>query len=159
MAKIRKKPTEIYRLWRWESEFNEAGESMGNIEKKMGFCWTKAGWSDLAKAVNGTHKLAVCIRAVCMNDSDTWGVSEDFYPDQPLKVNEIESFYFEQRNGLLSGIQKAHIVDVGWVIQTYSQFKQVDNENWWQIGSIKASKERQQLWRYYHNVIKKLEAA
>lgn len=156
MSKIKKKPAQIFRSWRWESEFDEKTlESLGNIQTKKGIVWTASDWNDLADFTNKKHRFAVCIRAVCMNDSEEWGVSELIYPDQQIKIEELEDFYFEHRKALLEDVQTRHIVDVGWVIQTYSNFNQVDNDKWWQAGSIKASKERQELWRYYHNIVKK----
>lgn len=155
MSKIKKKPTDIFRSWRWESEFDEKTfESIGNIQTRKGIVWTASTWNDLADFTNKKHLFAVCIRAVCMNESEEWGVSSIIYPDQKIKIAELEDFYFDYRKALLSEVQTRHIVDVGWVIQTYANRNTVEGDKWWQVGSIKASKERQELWRYYHNVVK-----
>lgn len=154
MAKIRKKPTKLFRGYRWESDFNESFESMGYLEIKKGFFWEAPEMNDLREYIDRKHNLAICVRAICMNETDEWGISEQYYPDKPCKIDEFEKYYFDNRKAMLDQIQKQHIVDVGWVIQTYSKFNQVDNDKWWQIGSAKATKERQQLWRYYHNVVK-----
>lgn len=160
MAKIRKKPTDIFRLWRWESEFDPVTlDSLGNIEKKLAFAWVAATWNDLARAVKNNHRLAVCIRVVCMNDREDWEVSKELRPDNVMRVPELEEFYFQERLDLVKSQNKAHIVDVGWVIQTYSNPNQIDNDKWWRVGSVKATKERQQLWRYYHNKVKEQKAA
>ena len=37
----------------------------------------------------------------------------------------MEEMYFEERIELLNDVQKAHIVDAGWVIQTYSDPRQM----------------------------------
>lgn len=155
MAKIRKKPTDIFRLWRWESEFDPVSlVSIGNIEKKLAFAWIAATWADLERATDKSHKLAVCIRVVCMNDTDTWETSKELRPSGNVKISDVEEVYFQERKELVEEQNKAHIVDVGWVIQTYSNPNQIDNDKWWRVGSVKATKERQQLWRYYHNRVK-----
>lgn len=154
MAKIKKRPTDLFRSWRWESSFNEESDSIGHLEVKKGFVWVLPEIADLHRFLNNRHQLAMCVRAICMNGQDRWGVSSHFYPDRPCLVSDFEEFYREQRRELLEGVQTSHICDVGWVAHTYSNPKQVDGDKWWQIGSVGATPERQQLWRYYHNVVK-----
>lgn len=154
MAKIKKKPTKLFRGWRWESDHNENSESIGYLQVKKGFFWGSPDRLDLQEYINKKHNLAICVRAICMNDQDSWEVSSQFYPDLPCLINDFEDFYFNHRKELLEGVQKQHICDVGWVIHTYSKRNQVEGDKWWQIGAAVATKERQQLWRYYHNVVK-----
>lgn len=159
MAKIRKRPTDIFRLWRWESEFSlETFDSLGNIEKKLAFAWISATWADLERAITHQHKYAICIRALCMNDEASWEITKELRPEGKLKVSDMEEMYFEERIELLNDVQKAHIVDAGWVIQTYSDPRQIENDKWWRVGMPAATKERQQLWRYYHNKVKGIAA-
>jgi len=158
MAKIKKKPTTVYRSWHWESEFDlKTEESLSNLQTKKGFAWVEADWNDLDHLYHKKHMLAVCIRAQLMNETEEWAISTIILPDSPVRVPELEEFYRKHRDELLSEVQRRHIVDVGFVIQTYSNFNQVNNDKWWQVGSIKATKERQELWRYFHNVIKKTD--
>lgn len=137
MAKIKKKPNKIFRGWRWESDYTEDNHSIGVIEVKRGFVWMAPDRMDIVEYMGKRHMLAICARAICMNDQDTWEISSQFYPDLPCLIDDFEEFYFNHRTELLEGVQKQHIVDVGWVIQTYSNPRQVESDNWWQIGSAK----------------------
>lgn len=145
----------ILRSWRWESDFDpETFVSIGNVHVRKGMFWSAADQEDLDDLITKSHRLVVCIRAVCMNGSDSWEITSELRPAIAVKVPELEKLYFDLRKELLEDVQKRHIVDVGWIIQTYTQPKQIENDRWWRYAMGAASKERQELWRYYHNVVK-----
>lgn len=155
MNKIRKLPAPRYRFWTWESEFNpQTGDSDGNLRIKRSIVWDLVTALEVHNFKNMSHKLAICIRIECMNVSAAWGIPTVFYPAELIKISEMEDFYKEQRKQLLEQVQYRHIVDVGWVLQTYSNRNQVENDTWWQVGDKPITEERQQLWRYYHNTFK-----
>ena len=68
------------------------------------------------------------------------GDYKELRPEEKLKVSDMEELYFHERIELLNDVQKAHIVDAGWVIQTYSDPKQIDNDRWWRVGMPAATK-------------------
>jgi len=154
MKRQRKQPTPVFRAWRWESEHTGA-DSVGHIRIQRGLIWTMPDHRELAVFIQRKHLFAVCIRATMMHDDDIWELTSQLYPDAPLLINDFEEVYQEQRRELLSGAQTQHIVDVGWVIQTYplKRKEALYRDDWWQVGRCKASMQRQQLWRYYHKVI------
>lgn len=155
MAKRRKFSTPRYRFWTWESEFDvTTGNSDGNIRIKRGLYWDLVTALEVHNFKNMAHRLAICIRIECMNETASWGVPTVFYPTELVKIPEMEDFYKEQRSLLLEQVQQRHVVDVGWVLQTYSNRSQVENDTWWQIADKPITLERQQLWRYYHNKVK-----
>lgn len=153
--KIKKKPTPIFRGWRWESDFDERSfHSIGNLQVRKGAFWVSPKSKDLNDFLFRSHRISICVKVICMNEDDEWRVTADIHPDKPCRVSEFEEFYFDLRNDLVNSVQKRHICDVGWVIRTYANQREVDGDKWWQVGDLKATKERQQLWRYYHNVVK-----
>ena len=152
----RNKLKNIFRSWRWESEYTP-DSSTGHIRIKSGLVWSMPGQLGLADFLMNRHQFAVAIRATMMTpDGDSWGLSSLLYPEGVLMINEFEDVYQEQRIALLEGVKTEHIVDVGWVIQTYTDGTKnfVMGDKWWQVANCKATVERQQLWRYYHNIRK-----
>jgi len=112
-------------LWSWESS---AG--LDGVRTSRGTARIMGIERDLSqKNVNliTTQQLnwAVCCRALCELNGDVW-VESEIRSIRDINVNEMADQYERMREQVLSSVQKRHVVDLGWICQTFTKEDVVD---------------------------------
>ena len=113
------------RLWSWESQ-TKNNERIVEAETKLCVHWQDLSPRVSNKVVSSTNNWLVCCRAILLFQDGTTAIESEEVQCRNKKVNDFTEIYDEMRARVLASAQEAHIVDVGWICQTFGSQKQLD---------------------------------
>ena len=114
------------RLWSWESNTGEDGKRFVEAETKLCVMWDALTPRVANRIVSSTNNWLVCCRAVLMFADSTTAIESEEVQCRNKKVNDFAEVYDEMRARVMATAQEAHIVDVGWICQTFQTQAQLD---------------------------------
>ena len=132
------------RLWSWES-MREDGTQIAHGMARIGYVWRDLGQSQVTGIVSMPNNWVIICRALCELNGKTW-VEDERRSARQLKVNDFELIYREMRAGVLASVNRAHVQDVGWIIQSFGSNDRIDDDRLplFQLGDT--SQERRVQW-------------
>lgn len=132
------------RLWSWES-MREDGVQIAHGMARIGFVWRDLDQQQVSSIVDKSNNWIVVCRALCRLGGDEWIESESVAA-RALKVNDLQEEYRRMRAGVLSSVNKRHVIDVGWIVQSFKEIELLDDESLPLLNKGRASDERRNLW-------------
>ena len=114
------------RIWSWESTVASEGERFANAECKTGMIWRHLSQKHVNGIVARTHNWVVCCRALCRLKGDVW-VESEIRSARNIRVNDLAEEFDRMRIEVLNSVQLAHVVDVGWIIQSFHENDRIDD--------------------------------
>lgn len=138
------------RLWTWESEGEGEKRPLrgvifaGMVQKSLSL---KQAESILVK----TNNWIVCCRALCVSGNDTW-IESEIRAARQVKIADFEEIYKQMRQQVFESVQRRHVIDCGWIVQTYQDNKKIDDEGLVMFGLGKTSAQRQANWQRFEAV-------
>lgn len=114
------------RLWSWESTVSSEGYRISHGEVKCGFLWKQLTQKDVNFLITKNNNWAVCCRAVCKSGADVW-VETSLRSARDLKINELADVYDTLRLEVLEAVQSRHIIDIGWIVQSFHKKDRIDD--------------------------------
>jgi len=134
------------RLWSWESQSTN-GKRFVEAETKCCISWTALTPRIANKVVASTNNWLVCCRAVLMFPDGSTAIESEEVQCRNKKVNDFAEVYDEMRARVLASAQEAHIVDVGWICQTFQTQAQLDKINIERVHVEPVTILRQMQWQ------------
>lgn len=136
-----------FRVWTWEADRAKDGEQVAYSQKYMGGFWRDVGPNITSGVLARPQNWAVCIRALCWTgQGDPW-IEEVSVICRNTKLQDLESVYLPYRAEVLNACQTRHVIDCGWLAQTFSKRDPADSDRWAMIKMGGVSAERQAVWQ------------
>ena len=136
-----------FRVWTWEADRAEDDHQVAYAQKYMGGFWRDVGPKITGGVLVHPQNWAVCIRALCWTgQGDSW-VEEVTVTCRNTKLQDLESVYLPYRDEVLAACQLRHVIDCGWLAQTFSKRDPADSDRWAMIELGAVTEQRQAIWR------------
>jgi len=134
------------RLWSWES-MREDGVQIAHGMARIGFVWRDLDQRQVSSIVDKSNNWAIICRALCRFPGDTDDCIEQELISLPMvRVNDLQEQYRKMRAGVLASVNKRHVIDVGWIVQSYKDVTPVDDEYLPLFQKGRVSEERRNQW-------------
>ncbi len=114
------------RLWSWESTVIEHGERISHGEVKAGFAWKPLTQKEVNFLIKKNNNWAICCRALCKLGKDVW-IETSLRSARDIKINELAEVYDVMRQEVLESVKKCHIIDIGWIVQSFHKADRIDD--------------------------------
>jgi hypothetical protein len=137
------------RMWSWKSDFSDEGTRFLHIEAKLHPLMPYVPITDpalLEGIISYRFNWKICARVLCNNGADTWLESCETIAKQ-RRLRDVEHIYVAMKNEAMSSQQKAQIIDVGWIAQTFLSNPD-SKEDWYQEHRGEVSEARQTLYLF-----------
>lgn len=132
------------RLWSWES-MREDGTQIAHGMARIGYVWRDLDQQQVSGIIARKNNWVIICRAFGMFNNDIIIDDERRSAEQVL-VSDFEEEYRKMRAGALSGMNRAHVQDVGWIIQSFGTEDCIDRDDLLMFQLGKASPERRERW-------------
>lgn len=142
------------RIWSWESEVDRDGVREAHAESKIGIGWKPLTHKLAANMTRLRHNWVIVCRALCRCGDDIW-IESEMRSVENAKINDFIDVYDEMREAVLNSVQKRHVIDCGWIIQTFGKDDRIDNERLPLIYLGSAEEERKTAWHLAQQLEKK----
>lgn len=113
-------------LWSWESSAGLDGVRTSIGTAKIMGIERDLSQKNVNLIIRQQLNWAVCCRALCELNGQVW-VESELRSVRGININEIGEHYETMREQVLSSVQKRHVVDLGWICQTFTQKDVVDS--------------------------------
>jgi hypothetical protein len=113
-------------LWSWESSFVSEGVRISSGTARIMGLERSLNQSNVDLITRQQLNWAVSSRALCKLNDEVW-VESEICSVRNINVNELADYYQQMRELVLESVQKRHVVDVGWICQTFSKKDVVDS--------------------------------
>lgn len=134
------------RLWSWESMVDElTGMRISHGEAKAGFVWRQLSQSQADNLTHRNNNWVIVCRALCVAGDKVW-TEESIRSARDIKVNDFADIYEEMRAEVMAAVQERHVVDCGWIAQSFGKNDRIDNKQLPLIHLGEASEERRMAW-------------
>lgn len=134
------------RVWSWESDYDQTGLRSAYGETKQGVVWMPVPPTVLQSFLEAPHNWSIGCRALCQApDGDEWVEWEAMQAKQ-FRINDIGDYYHKMRAMVMEEVQQRHVIDVGWIAQTYLKTGRIDDESWILKRIGKPSQIRRESW-------------
>lgn len=114
------------RIWSWESTAVTDVQRIAYGETKVGMFWRQLGQKQVKSIVARPQNWVICCRALCELNGDIW-VESEFRSLRSVCVNDLYDEFESMRLDVIKAQRKDHIVDVGWIIQTFDKDDRIDS--------------------------------
>lgn len=132
------------RLWSWETMRDSKGQRLSHGEARCGFVWKPLSQREVDNLITRNNNWAVCCRALCHVNGSTW-IESEIRSARDIKVNDFADLYDDLRNAVLSQVRLSHVVDVGWIVQSFGKFDRTDS-NFELVYQGEITQERAERW-------------
>lgn len=109
------------RLWAWESDLDADGTRLAYAEGYFGAGWVQIPPDVVRALVARPQNWIVCCRALCRHPGGEEWIESEIASVESLKLNELEPIYADMREGVLAAVHPTHIIDMGWIAQTWRE--------------------------------------
>lgn len=134
------------RLWSWESELDADRTRIAYAEGRFGAGWVSIPPDVVRALVARPQNWIVCCRALCQQgDGDEW-LETEIAEVRDLQLNNLEPIYADMRKGVLASVHPAHVIDVGWIAQTWRNASQTDSDRWYLAHTGQSAEIRRKAW-------------
>ena len=135
------------RLWSWESRIEPDGSPTSHAEVKRGAIWQPLSQNQVDGIRKNNNNWTVCYRILTQYDDGEVRLHSEFDSFRNSKIIDLGVTVGKFRQSLLSKIQKRHILDAGWLAQSFLSDPR-DNEGFENYDLDDATDERKMLWNY-----------
>ena len=135
------------RLWSWESRLDKNGEATSHAEVRRGGMWQQLNQNQVDGVRKHSNNWTVCYRFLMMYDDGEVRLHSEFGSFRNTKLIDLSTTVGKFRQSLLSKIQRRHILDSGWLAQSFLSDPR-DNEGFENHDLDGATEERRMLWSY-----------
>lgn len=132
------------RLWSWESQ-RDNGEQIAHGMARVGFVWRDLNQQQVSNIVNNSNNWIIVCRALCRLADDEW-IESEMIAARSMKVNDFQDEYKRMREGVLASVNRKHVIDVGWIIQSFKDVSILDDEKLPLFEKGTVSEERRSHW-------------
>lgn len=132
------------RLWSWESE-RENGVQTADGKARIGFVWRYLNQQQVSNIVSHSNNWIIVCRALCRLGDDEW-IESEMIAAHAMKVNDFQNEYRRMREGVLASVNRKHVIDVGWIVQSFKDIAKLDDESLPLFELGKVSDERRNSW-------------
>lgn len=132
------------RLWSWES-MREDGTQIAHGMARVGFVWRDLNQQQVSSIVDKSNNWIIVCRALCRLGNDEW-IESEMIAAHSMKVNDFQAEYRRMREGVLASVNRKHVVDVGWIVQSFKDIAKLDDESLPLYEKGKVSEERRSYW-------------
>lgn len=132
------------RLWSWES-MRENGIQTAYGMARVGFVWRDLNQQQVSNIVSHSNNWIIVCRALCRLDYDEW-IESEMIAAHSMKVNDFQEEYRRMREGVLASVNRKHVVDVGWIVQSFKNIAKLDDESLPLFEKGRVSEERRNQW-------------
>lgn len=139
------------RIHTWESSWGSDGSRTAFAQTR-----TIRGWEDLEQdiaegVIRYPNNWMICCRALCRTPSGSEWVEHDIRSVRSVSLECFKGLYKELRESVLAEVRTDHVVDMGWICQTWLEDR-LDTDHEWYLHDIGTySADRQQAWRDGHD--------
>jgi hypothetical protein len=134
------------RLWSWESEREDDSRILYG-EVKRSICWVNLDPTAILVSANKLNNWTLIVRAILWYPDGKADIKSAIGNFPNITLAKLEEEAKLLRKTALEGIQKGHIVDVGWIALSYVKAPRINEEvDMLHLGSI--NEHRQMLWNY-----------
>lgn len=134
------------RLWSWETSTDSDGTREAHAEAHNGFIWQPLMHEDVRTLIQMTNNWIVISRALCELNGEVW-VEQEARSIKQSKIEEFEDIYQDMQMEVLKSVQTRHVIDCGWIIQSFGKTNRIDDEKLPLIYLGEISEERREIWR------------
>lgn len=132
------------RLWSWES-MRENGQQTAYGMARVGFVWRDLNQQQVSNIVSHSNNWIIVCRALCRLGDDEW-IESEMIAAHSMKVNDFQDEYRRMREGVLASVNRQHVVDVGWIVQSFKDIAKLDDEKMPLFEKGRVSEERRNQW-------------
>ena len=133
------------RIWSWESTARTEDMRIAHGEAKLGMFWRDLDQKTVNSIVARPSNWVICARAVCRLRDDVW-IETEIRSAKNIRVNDMADEFEKMRKEVLKAQKLCHVVDVGWIIQTFDKKDRIDDLiETVHIGPV--TTERQEDWK------------
>lgn len=140
-----------FRVWTWEADRDSKGQS-AYAQKHMGTFWREVDVPTTEAVLSRPQNWCVCIRALCWTGSGNPWIEDITFIARDLRLQDLEGEYLPRRDEVLAACQTRHVVDCGWLAQTFSGQVPADKDNWSMIKVGDVTRERMGRWQDFNSV-------
>lgn len=132
------------RLWSWESA-REDGLQVAHGMARIGHVWRDLTQQQVAGIIDHPNNWIIICRALCLAGDTEW-VETEARAARHVRVNIFEDIYADMRNQVFESVQRRHVIDCGWIIQSFSDVARIDDEKLplFELGA--SSEARREKW-------------
>lgn len=132
------------RLWSWES-MRDDGVQTAHGMARVGFVWRDLNQQQVSNIVSHSNNWIIVCRALCRLGDDEW-IESEMIAAHAMKVNDFQNEYRRMREGVLASVNRKHVIDVGWIVQSFKDIAKLDDETLPLFELGKVSEERRSYW-------------
>lgn len=146
------------RLWSWESMIDQSGSRISHGEARCGFVWKPLSQKEVDSLIRRNNNWVICCRALCVAGDKEW-IESEIRSARDIKVNDFSFMYDELRDAVLSQVQKRHVIDVGWIVNSFGKNDRIDSN--FELAYQKTDlllEQRQKQWRILDETYKERRA-
>lgn len=132
------------RIWSWESE-RENGVQTAAGMARVGFVWRYLNQQQVSNIVSHSNNWIIVCRALCRLGDDEW-IESEMIAAHAMKVNDFQNEYRRMREGVLASVNRKHVIDVGWIVQSFKDIAKLDDESLPLFELGKVSEDRRSYW-------------
>lgn len=134
------------RLWSWESDV-EDGRRVLHSEAKKGIAWVNMHPRQALGAAHRINNWTLIVRAILWYPDGKVDIKPALAHFRNVDLAQLEQEAKILRKEALKGVQKGHIVDVGWLAMSYINTPRSEGDkDLFALGDI--TEERQMLWNH-----------
>lgn len=115
------------RVWSWESSVVHNGSRLVEARAKINMVWRALGQKQLDAILTHSNNWVVTCRALCELNNDVW-IETESRSAKDVKVNELGDEFERMREAVLACVNIEHVVDVGWIIQSFNAIDRIDSD-------------------------------
>lgn len=137
------------RLWSWESDLDrETSTRISYGEVRYANVWRPLNTRQVQELITRVNNWVVLYRALCWFEG--WAQPEVVHTSYTMKnvaIKDFKGIHDQLKEETLEKVQTRHIVDAGWLVQSFGRMPRTDDPKLPLVGLPEASEEHRTAWR------------
>ena len=133
----------LVRLYSWESE-RTASDEFVNAMVKMSFGWIDVDGKMSFNLTKQSRNWTLILRTILWYPDGNVDIKTAVTHERGVKLDDLEELSKKMRCEVIKTSKLEHIVDIGWIAQTFDKTPNIGELDEYDMGEI--TEERQMLW-------------
>ncbi len=139
-----KKPAPA-RMWSWESDRGTEAQFV-SAQVKMAFGWVTVDGQLAMPIVRQARNWMLMLRVILWYPDGKVDIQTAITHKRGVNLNALEEESKAMRAEIIKTAKMEHIVDIGWLAETFDKVPRDTEQDMHEIGDI--TEQRQMLWNY-----------